>query len=68
MHVVDGTRVEARQVTVGLLSGGDAEIRSGLSESDLVVVRAGAFLREGDEVEPVAARDAAGTGKGSGPR
>lgn len=68
VHVIDGTRVEARQVTVGLLSGGDAEIRSGLSESDLVVVRAGAFLREGDEVEPVVARDPTDGGKAPRPR
>lgn len=63
VHVVDGTRVEARQVSVGLLSGGNAEIRSGLSEADLVVVRAGAFLREGDQVEPVVVRDPAEVGR-----
>jgi HlyD family secretion protein len=53
VRVVDGDRIETRQVAVGLLNGAEAEIRSGLSESDLVVVRAGAFLREGDRVEPI---------------
>jgi HlyD family secretion protein len=56
--VRDG-RVESRRVTVGLLSAGQAEIREGLSEGDTVVVRAGAFLRDGDRVRPVAASDPA---------
>ncbi|TXN43210.1 efflux RND transporter periplasmic adaptor subunit [Methylobacterium sp. WL7] len=56
VRVVNGDRVETRQVTVGLLNGAEAEIRSGLSETDLVVVRAGSFLREGDRVEPVLLR------------
>lgn len=53
VQVVDGTRIETRQVTVGLLAGDDAEILAGLSDQDLVVVRAGAFLREGDVVQPI---------------
>lgn len=55
VQVVDGDRVETRQVAVGLLNGSDAEIRSGLTEADLVIVRAGAFLREGDRVNPITA-------------
>lgn len=58
VHVVNGGRIETRQVSVGLLSGADAEILSGLSEADLVVVRAGPFVREGDHVEPVEAGEA----------
>ena len=58
VQVVSGDRIETRQVTVGLLSGSDAEIRSGLSEHDLVVVRAGPFVREGDPVEPIVLGDA----------
>jgi HlyD family secretion protein len=53
VRVVDGDRIETRQVAVGLMNGAEAEIRSGLSESDLVVTRAGSFLREGDRVEPI---------------
>ena len=37
---------------VGQLAGGEAEIRQGLAEGDLVVARAGAFFREGDRVRP----------------
>lgn len=56
VQVVSGGRIETRQVEVGLLSGGNAEIRSGLSEADSVVVRAGPFLREGDPVKPIAVK------------
>jgi HlyD family secretion protein len=36
------------------MSGGQIEIRDGLTEGDDVVARAGALLREGDPVRPVA--------------
>ena len=58
VQVVDGTRIETRQVTVGLLDGDDAEIVSGLSDQDLVVVRAGPFVREGDQVQPIVSEPA----------
>jgi HlyD family secretion protein len=51
--VVRGDRIETRQVTVGLMSQGEVEVREGLAEGDLVAARAGAFLREGDRVRPV---------------
>jgi HlyD family secretion protein len=53
VQVVRDDRIETRRVRVGLLSGGKAEIREGLSDGDLVVARAGAFLREGDRVRPM---------------
>jgi HlyD family secretion protein len=53
VQVVRDNRVETRRVRVGLLSGGDAEIREGLNEGDMVVSRAGAFLREGDRVRAI---------------
>jgi multidrug efflux pump subunit AcrA (membrane-fusion protein) len=53
VQVVRGDRIETRRVAVGLLSGENAEIREGLSENDLVVAKAGAFLREGDLVRPI---------------
>ena len=56
VQVVRDDRVETRRVRVGLLSGGDAEIREGLNEGDMVVARAGAFLREGDRVRPIEKR------------
>jgi multidrug efflux pump subunit AcrA (membrane-fusion protein) len=54
VQVVRRDRVETRRVEVGLLSGGRVEVREGLSEGDVVVARAGALLREGDPVRPVA--------------
>ena len=55
VQVVRRDRVETRRVEVGLMSGGQVEIRDGLVEGDIVVARAGALLREGDPVRPVTA-------------
>ncbi|MGY2051590.1 efflux RND transporter periplasmic adaptor subunit [Methylobacterium sp. JK268] len=53
VYVSSGNQIEARPVTVGLFSEDEVEIRTGLSENDLVVVRAAPFLREGDLVRPI---------------
>ena len=58
--VVRNDRVETRQVVVGHLAEGDAEIREGLADGDLVVAKAGAFFREGDRVRPFVAGVPAG--------
>src|SRR5258708_23171637 len=55
VQVVRRARVETKRVEVGLMSGGQVEIRDGLQEGDIVVARAGALLREGDPVRPVTA-------------
>ncbi len=55
VQVVRRARVETRRVEVGLMAGGDVEIRGGLQEGDMVVARAGALLREGDPVRAVSA-------------
>jgi HlyD family secretion protein len=55
VQVVRRQRVETRRVEVGLMSGGQIEIRKGLQEGDIVVARAGALLREGDPVRTVTA-------------
>jgi HlyD family secretion protein len=55
VQVVRRQRVETRRVEVGLMSGGQVEIRDGLQEGDIVVARAGALLREGDPVRPITA-------------
>jgi HlyD family secretion protein len=52
VQVVRRDRVETKRVEVGLMSGGQVEIRDGLAEGDMVVARAGALLREGDPVRP----------------
>jgi HlyD family secretion protein len=55
VQVVKRARVETKRVEIGLMSGGQVEIRDGLAEGDIVVARAGALLREGDPVRPVTA-------------
>ncbi len=52
--VKDGT-VSERRVTPVLKSGGRVLLSNGLAETDLVVARAGGFLRDGDKVTPVEA-------------
>jgi multidrug efflux pump subunit AcrA (membrane-fusion protein) len=54
VQVVKHRRIETKRVEVGLMSGGQIEIRDGLNEGEDVVARAGALLREGDPVQPVA--------------
>ena len=55
VQTVHNDRIETRRVTIGLFAQNDAQIREGLAEGDLIVVRAGAFLRDGDRVRPVGA-------------
>jgi HlyD family secretion protein len=55
VQVVKHSRIETKQVEVGLMYAGQVEIRKGLEEGDIVVARAGALLREGDPVRPVMA-------------
>ena len=55
VQVVRRARIETKRVEVGLMAGGQVEIREGLAEGDIVVARAGALLREGDPVRPVTA-------------
>lgn len=58
MLVVDG-KVARVPVTLGIRDGGMIQIATGLSEGDLVVAKAAAFVRDGDNINPVPA--AAGT-------
>ncbi|MGJ4963287.1 efflux RND transporter periplasmic adaptor subunit [Bradyrhizobium sp. HKCCYLRH3061] len=55
VQVVRSQRIETKRVEIGLMAGGQVEIRDGLAEGDVVVTRAGALLREGDPVRPVMA-------------
>lgn len=52
MVVVNGHAV-VRKVSTGLTTGDLIEIKSGLSENELVIRRAGTFLRDGDAVTPI---------------
>jgi multidrug efflux pump subunit AcrA (membrane-fusion protein) len=53
VQVVRNGRVQTQPVRVGLLAGEDAEVSEGLALGDMVVRRAGTFLREGDAVRQV---------------
>lgn len=57
IQLVKGAVVERRAVKTGLQSGGLIEIKDGLSLDDVVVARAGTFLRDGDKIRPVAPAD-----------
>lgn len=54
LRVTDG-QVARVPVTTGIRDGGMVEIVAGLSEGDLIVTRAGAFVRDGDRINPVPA-------------
>jgi HlyD family secretion protein len=45
----------AGPVVLGVRDGDRVEIRDGLAEGDLVVAKAGAFVRDGDRINPVPA-------------
>ena len=53
VQVVRGDHVETRRVDVGLLQGGLVQIQDGVDAGDVVIERAGSFLREGDRVRPI---------------
>jgi HlyD family secretion protein len=53
VQVVRDGRIQTRPVRVGLFAGEDAEVPEGIAVGDLVVRRAGTFLRQGDIVRPV---------------
>ncbi len=46
-------RIATRAVKIGLEQGAAVEIRDGLTAGDLVVVKSGTFLRDGDAVRPI---------------
>jgi hypothetical protein len=55
VQVVQANRVATRRIATGLAAGALVQVREGLAEGDLVVARAGTFLRDGDAVRPVVA-------------
>lgn len=52
MAIVDGT-AERREVQIGIREGGWIEIASGLTAGETIVTKAGAFVRNGDKINPV---------------
>ena len=59
LTVTDG-QAHSIAVTTGMRDGGWVEISQGLKAGDTVVTKAGAFVRDGDHINPIAA-DAAAT-------
>lgn len=57
MRVTDG-RVERVLVQTGIRDGAMIEVVTGLALGDLIVTKAGAFVREGDMINPVLAETA----------
>ncbi|UHS57289.1 efflux RND transporter periplasmic adaptor subunit [Agrobacterium vaccinii] len=57
-RVEDGV-VKQVPVEIGIQDGGFVEIKSGISAGDVVVEKAGAFVRDGDKINPVPADAAA---------
>jgi HlyD family secretion protein len=53
VQTIRNDRIETRRVKVGLFAQDNVEITDGLAEGEQIVVRAGAFLREGDRVRAV---------------
>lgn len=61
--VVQDHVVRERRVETGLKSNGRIELTSGIGSDDLVVARAGGFLRDGDTIIPVEAAMTAQDGR-----
>lgn len=57
VQTVRSNQIETRRVTPGLIGNSNVEVQQGLAEGDIVVLRAGAFLRDGDRVRPVASTE-----------
>ena len=53
LRVTAGGTVEQAPVTTGIRDGGLIEITSGLFAGEVIVARAGAFVRPGDRINPV---------------
>ena len=54
MRVKDGV-VDRVQITTGIRDNGWVEVTSGLAEGDIIVTKAGAFVRPGDRINPIPA-------------
>jgi RND family efflux transporter MFP subunit len=53
VQTVKGNRIETRRIKIGLQAEGVVEVQDGLKNGDIVITRAGTFLRDGDAVRPV---------------
>lgn len=62
VQVIVDNKVQARRVRTGLSAEGVIQIEDGVHAGELVVTRAGSFLRDGDTVRPVLAATARAEG------
>jgi multidrug efflux pump subunit AcrA (membrane-fusion protein) len=53
VQVIRNGVVETRQITIGLTSDSDIEVRDGVKEGDILVASAGTSLHDGEAVKPV---------------
>jgi multidrug efflux pump subunit AcrA (membrane-fusion protein) len=53
VQAVESDKIATRRIETGLAAGGLVEVRSGLKEGDIIVTKAGTFLRHGDTVRPL---------------
>jgi HlyD family secretion protein len=67
VQVVVEDIVRTRRIRTGLTAEGFVEVVEGIAAGDLVVARAGSFLRDGDTVRPVLAAAAQAPTVGSAP-
>jgi HlyD family secretion protein len=58
-QVVDAGKVETRKIVTGIRGNGVVEVVSGVREGERVVLKAGTFVRDGDQVTPVEDKPAA---------
>jgi HlyD family secretion protein len=58
VQVVADNKIATREIATGLRAPTRTEVKSGLAENELVVARAGSFLRDGDAVTPIETGDA----------
>src|SRR5690606_3070970 len=56
---IDNGEVRQIEIETGIQDGAFIEVVSGLQAGDIVVEKAGAFVRDGDRINPVAAQAAA---------
>jgi HlyD family secretion protein len=62
LQVVVDDRVRSRPIRPGLTADGFIEVLDGVEAGELVVTRAGSFLRDGDAIRPVLAASAKAEG------
>ena len=58
--VVENDIVHIRRVVIGLTGNDRVELLEGVKDGDVIVARAGTFLREGDVITPVVQPSPAG--------